>query len=130
MLQPVCSDVLLYEIVFYVTSRRTAFCCWFLTMALITSVQRYLGCFSLLTGSCLLASNIIYAYIHNPTDLEIPFEDAVLTFRYGWCFHLCLVNGGSLFICVYAMFVVGHCVRVCMYVRACVRVSVFAWCSG
>lgn len=47
-----------------------------------------------LTGCFLLQiSNILYAEIRNPADLQIPFEDGVLTFHWGWCFYLCLVVG-------------------------------------
>ena len=66
---------------------------WVLTLVLFHMVLRYGGYFMVMTGGCLLLSNIIYASIRNPFDLVIPFEDGKLEFSWGWCFWLCMFNG-------------------------------------
>ncbi|XP_038077762.1 dual oxidase maturation factor 1-like [Patiria miniata] len=72
----------------------TAFCLWVLALAFSFMVIRYCGIFLVLTGSCLLSSNIIYATVRYGSELVIPFsKDHVLEFSKGGSFYLCLVGG-------------------------------------
>ena len=62
-------------------------------MILMHAVVRYGGYMSIVTSIILFTANIIYASVRNPLDLKVPFEDATLTFHWGWCFWLNVVNG-------------------------------------
>ncbi|MPC78051.1 hypothetical protein E2C01_072525 [Portunus trituberculatus] len=46
-----------------------------------------------LTGIMLLSSAIIWATNRNYTELQIPFEDGILTTKYGLHWYLALVMG-------------------------------------
>ncbi|XP_022096990.1 dual oxidase maturation factor 1-like [Acanthaster planci] len=72
----------------------TSFCVWVLALVLSFMVIRYCGVFLLLTGCCLLSSNVIYATVRYGSDLVIPFgKDHVLEFSKGSSFYLCLTGG-------------------------------------
>jgi hypothetical protein len=62
-------------------------------------VIQYGALFLMLTGSSLLAGNILYSCIKNPIALKIPFElymsgkTEFLAPHYSWCYYLNLFNG-------------------------------------
>ncbi|XP_013403434.2 dual oxidase maturation factor 1 [Lingula anatina] len=70
-----------------------AFPLWIICNILFFMVIRYGSYFLFFTGSCMVLANILYASIRNPTELVIPWEEAVMEFHYGWCFWLCLITG-------------------------------------
>ncbi|KAK4877433.1 hypothetical protein RN001_009939 [Aquatica leii] len=70
-----------------------AFPCWLLAAILFRSVIRYGGYCLFLCGFLLVFANIIWSVIRNPSPLHIPFEDAVITMKYGASYWLCLCTG-------------------------------------
>jgi len=77
-----------------------AFCAWLVTNALFMLNVRTGAQGLIVTGWLMLMANILYAgtlsWNYNP--FVIPFQDAVITPVYGWCFWLCLAVG--LFNCI------------------------------
>lgn len=64
---------------------------------LLVTVPSYGGYMMLMTGGLMLLTNVIY-YLHIPSrPLVIRFEDAIISFSFGWCFWLVLA-AGNLFI--------------------------------
>lgn len=70
-----------------------AFPCWFLANFLFMSVIRYGAYFTALTGALQLLACILWAVIRNPNPLIIPFEDGIITTKYGVNFWLTLIAG-------------------------------------
>ncbi|XP_002732268.1 dual oxidase maturation factor 1-like [Saccoglossus kowalevskii] len=70
-----------------------AFPLWLLTNILLLLVLRYGAFFMALTGIDMLLANLLFATLRSGPDLTIPFEDATLMFKYGWCFWLNLITG-------------------------------------
>ncbi len=75
---------------------RLAFPMWILSIILLKVLIPYGAYFSMMTGSILLLSNILYATIRNSLALEIPFEDDKLVFHWGWCFWLNMITGKNI----------------------------------
>ncbi|XP_045137276.1 dual oxidase maturation factor 1-like [Portunus trituberculatus] len=71
----------------------TAFPLWIVTMVLFKMVIRIAAQTLALTGIMLLSSAIIWATNRNYTELQIPFEDGILTTKYGLHWYLALVMG-------------------------------------
>ncbi|XP_077988774.1 dual oxidase maturation factor 1-like [Glandiceps talaboti] len=70
-----------------------AFPLWLLSNMLFLMVVRYGAYFLAMTGGTMLLGNLIYATLRDGEILAIPFEDATLTFSFGWCFWLTLITG-------------------------------------
>ncbi len=86
----------------YFFNGRLAFPLYLLSNILFQMVIQYGALFLMLTGSSLLAGNILYSSIRNPIPLKIPFnvymgkETTYLEPHYSWCFYLNLFNGESI----------------------------------
>ncbi|XP_063850061.1 dual oxidase maturation factor 1-like isoform X3 [Scylla paramamosain] len=70
----------------------TAFPLWIVTMVLFKMVIRIAAQTLALTGIMLLSSALIWATNRNYTELQIPFEDGILTTRFGVHWYLALVT--------------------------------------
>lgn len=71
-----------------------AFPLWILTNILFFVLLRYGAYFLMMTGACMITSNIIWATLRNVNELIIPFTDhSQLVFSYGGAFWVCLITG-------------------------------------
>jgi hypothetical protein len=86
-----------------------AFALWLFFLCVSHMVVRYSAFASLLTGCALLAANLIFTFVRNPTKLHIPFEDGPLELRWGWCFWLCLGTGGACVLLGIVILIVEKC---------------------
>jgi len=69
--------------------------CWFLANFLFMSVIRYGAYFTVLTGLLQLLACLLWAVIRNPNPLIIPFEDGIITTKYGVNFWLTFISGDA-----------------------------------
>ena len=78
---------------------RTAFCFFFLTIALLPGAIGYGANMLILTGLTKIIACCVYAGLYNELGpaVAVPFETATLTTHFGWSFILTLVNGLILF---------------------------------
>ncbi len=72
---------------------RAAFASWLLMNILSVVVPRYGGYAMIVTGGLMLQTNLIYYLMVPSRPLLIRFEQAILTFSFGWCFWLVLIAG-------------------------------------
>lgn len=72
---------------------RTAFSLWILTIVLFKMVIRMAAQALTLTGLMLLCASLIWAFNRNYTELQIIFEDGILTTSFGIHWYLSLVMG-------------------------------------
>ncbi|XP_064116982.1 dual oxidase maturation factor 1-like [Macrobrachium nipponense] len=70
-----------------------AFPTWVMTVLLFKMVIRYAALAVVLIGVLLVIPVMIWSCFRNPIELEIPFEDGILTTKFGWCFYLALLTG-------------------------------------
>lgn len=63
------------------------------------SVIRYGAYFTALTGALQLLACLLWAVIRNPNPLIIPFEDGIITTKYGVNFWLTLTSGDAVKYC-------------------------------
>lgn len=78
---------------------------WILSLILFKMVIRYGAYCSVMTGTSLMVANIIYSYLRNSNQLEIPFPDATLNFHWGWSFWMCLSMGIITFVIGIVVFI-------------------------
>nr|CAD7200486.1 unnamed protein product [Timema douglasi] len=71
----------------------TAFPCWVLANFFFVFVVRYGAYFTILTGVLQLLACLLWTVIRNPYQLEIPFEEKVLSLQYGINYWLTLGLG-------------------------------------
>nr|CAD7588577.1 unnamed protein product [Timema genevievae] len=71
----------------------TAFPCWLLANFFFVFVVRYGAYFTILTGVLQLLACLLWTVIRNPYQLEIPFEEKVLSLHYGINYWLTLSLG-------------------------------------
>lgn len=74
---------------------RAALPCWFLANLLFMSVIRYGAYFTVLTGLLQLLACLLWAVIRNPNPLRIPFENGIITTKYGVNFWLTCISGDA-----------------------------------
>lgn len=73
--------------------RRSAFAAWLLMNIMLVTVPVYGGYMMLCTGGLMLLTNLLY-YMNIPSrPLVIRFEDAIISFSFGWSFWLVLAAG-------------------------------------
>ncbi|KAJ6225471.1 hypothetical protein RDWZM_004016 [Blomia tropicalis] len=70
-----------------------AFACWILMNILLCAVPRYGAYMMQLTGLLLLLANLLYVCLIPSKPLRIPFEGALLTFNFGYCFWVVFTAG-------------------------------------
>ncbi|XP_015782301.1 dual oxidase maturation factor 1 [Tetranychus urticae] len=75
-----------------------SFGCWLLSSCLFCIVIEYGSLMMMVTGLCLIATNIIWAFHSNPIPLEIPFRSPngkvnYLHPDYSWAYWINLTNG-------------------------------------
>nr|CAD7458661.1 unnamed protein product [Timema tahoe] len=73
--------------------KTTAFPCWLLANFFFVFVVRYGAYFTILTGVLQLLACLLWTVIRNPYQLEIPFEEKVLSLHYGINYWLTLSLG-------------------------------------
>ncbi|XP_060567555.1 dual oxidase maturation factor 1-like isoform X2 [Ruditapes philippinarum] len=66
---------------------------WVLTNILFFVLLSYGANFLMLTGTCMIVANIIWATLRNPLELKIPWEDGIMEFSYGGSFYITLITG-------------------------------------
>ncbi|KAL4239492.1 regulation of thyroid hormone proteinration [Mactra antiquata] len=66
---------------------------WILTNILFFVLLRYGAYFMILTGTCMVIANIIFATLRNSIPLVIPWEEEKMEFSYGGSFFVCLITG-------------------------------------
>lgn len=87
----------------------TAFPLWIVTMVLFKMVIRIAAQTLALTGIMLLSSALIWATNRNYTELQIPFEDGILTTRFGVHWYLALVTGSVCTVVGVAIYLYDYC---------------------
>ncbi|XP_076649295.1 dual oxidase maturation factor 1-like isoform X1 [Halictus rubicundus] len=80
-----------------------AFSSWILANIFLQSVGRYVAYFLWLTGGLQILTCTVWIFVHNPSPLVIPFEDATIRLHFGrhfWttfsCSTLCILLGAVL----------------------------------
>lgn len=86
----------------------TAFPLWIVTMVLFKMVIRIAAQTLALTGIMLLSAAIIWATNRNYTELQIPFEDGILTTTYGVHWYLALVMGSLATVAGFAIYLYDY----------------------
>uniref|UniRef100_A0A0A9Y706 Dual oxidase maturation factor 2 n=2 Tax=Lygus hesperus TaxID=30085 RepID=A0A0A9Y706_LYGHE len=70
-----------------------AFACWMVMNLLLIVVPRYGACAMTLTGALMLFSAFTYHCLLPKNPLKVRFEQAMLSFKFGWCFWLVIIAG-------------------------------------
>ncbi|XP_052265458.1 dual oxidase maturation factor 1-like [Dreissena polymorpha] len=72
---------------------------WILTNVLFFVLLKYGAYCLVLTGVCMLISNVIWSTWRNVNDLKIPFEAGFMEFSFGGSYYVCLITGILCILC-------------------------------